>query len=553
MNKRIFRGISLTALAVLLLSMVVIFGALYGYFDNLQASRLRTETALAAQGVRLSGRAYFEDLEPGDYRLTWVAEDGRVLADTESDPASMENHASRQEIAQALKNGCGESRRYSDTRMEKTLYYALRLEDGSVVRLSVATSTVLNLVLGMAQPICLVLAGALVLSLFLAGRISKKIVAPLNALDLEHPLDNEGYDELSPLLRRLDVQQQQIRSRTAELKRRQADFAAVTDSMGEGLVLLGREDAVLSINPAACRLLECTATTGRDILEVNRSPELRSVLAQAHKGKRAEDLMSIRGRRYQLEGTPVESSGGVRGVVLLFQDVTEREQAERIRREFTANVSHELKTPLHAISGYAELLSAGMVKPEDMPRFAGNIYTEAQRLILLVEDIIRLSQLDEGAAGMGREQVNLAQLVRETVHSLDSMASEAQVTVETELENVSVNGIEQLLSGVVYNLTDNAIKYNHPGGTVAIRLSARGEQAILQVADTGIGIPEESRERIFERFYRVDKSRSKEVGGTGLGLSIVKHAVMIHRGTIHVDSTLGKGTTITVTLPKDNE
>ena len=553
MNKRIFRGISLTALAVLLLSMVVIFGALYGYFDNLQASRLRTETALAAQGVRLSGRAYFEDLEPGDYRLTWVAEDGRVLADTESDPASMENHASRQEIAQALKNGYGESRRYSDTRMEKTLYYALRLEDGSVVRLSVATSTVLNLVLGMAQPICLVLAGALVLSLFLAGRISKKIVAPLNALDLEHPLDNEGYDELSPLLRRLDVQQQQIRSRTAELKRRQADFAAVTDSMGEGLVLLGREDAVLSINPAACRLLECTATTGRDILEVNRSPELRSVLAQVHEGRRAEELISIRGGWYRLEGTPVESSGGVRGVVLLFQDVTEREQAERIRREFTANVSHELKTPLHAISGYAELLSAGMVKPEDMPRFAGNIYTEAQRLILLVEDIIRLSQLDEGAAGMGREQVNLAQLVRETVSSLDSVAAEAQVTVETELENVSVNGIEQLLSGVVYNLTDNAIKYNHPGGTVTIRLSARGEQAILQVADTGVGIPEESRERIFERFYRVDKSRSKAVGGTGLGLSIVKHAVMIHRGTIHVDSTLGKGTTITVTLPKDSE
>ena len=553
MNKRIFRGISLTALAVLLLSMVVIFGALYGYFDNLQASRLRTETALAAQGVRLSGRAYFEDLEPGDYRLTWVAEDGRVLADTESDPASMENHASRQEIAQALKNGYGESRRYSDTRMEKTLYYALRLEDGSVVRLSVATSTVLNLVLGMAQPICLVLAGALVMSLILAGRISKKIVAPLNALDLEHPLDNEGYDELSPLLRRLDVQQQQIRSRTAELKRRQADFAAVTDSMGEGLVLLGREDAVLSINPAACRLLECTATTGRDILEVNRSPELRSVLAQVHEGRRAEELISIRGGRYRLEGTPVESSGGVRGVVLLFQDVTEREQAERIRREFTANVSHELKTPLHAISGYAELLSAGMVKPEDMPRFAGNIYTEAQRLILLVEDIIRLSQLDEGAAGMGREQVNLAQLVRETVSSLDSVAAEAQVTVETELENVSVNGIEQLLSGVVYNLTDNAIKYNYPGGTVTIRLSARGEQAILQVADTGVGIPEESRERIFERFYRVDKSRSKEVGGTGLGLSIVKHAVMIHRGTIHVDSTLGKGTTITVTLPKDSE
>lgn len=553
MNKRIFRGISLTALVVLLLSMVIIFGALYGYFDNLEASRLRTETALAVQGVRLSGSAYFEDLEPGDYRLTWVAEDGRVLADTETDPAAMENHASRQEIAQALKNGYGESRRYSDTRMEKTLYYALRLEDGSVVRLSVATSTVLNLVLGMAQPICLVLAGALVMSLILAGRISKKIVAPLNALDLDHPLDNEGYDELSPLLRRLDVQQQQIRSRTAELKRRQADFAAVTDSMGEGLVLLDQEDAVLSINPAACRLLECTATIGRDILEVNRSPELRAVLARAHEGRRAEELISIRGSKYRLEGTPVESSGVVRGVVLLFQDVTEREQAERIRREFTANVSHELKTPLHAISGYAELLSAGMVKSEDMPRFAGNIYTEAQRLILLVEDIIRLSQLDEGAAGMGREQVNLAQLVRETVRSLDSMASEAQVTVATELENVSVNGIEQLLSGVVYNLADNAIKYNHPGGTVTIRLRERGEQAILQVADTGVGIPEESRERIFERFYRVDKSRSKAVGGTGLGLSIVKHAVMLYRGTIHVDSTLGKGTTITVTLPKDSE
>lgn len=338
----------------------------------------------------------------------------------------MENHASRQEIAQALKNGYGESRRYSDTRMEKTLYYALRLEDGSVVRLSVATSTVLNLVLGMAQPICLVLAGALVMSLILAGRISKKIVAPLNALDLEHPLDNEGYDELSPLLpaagRAAAANPQphrRIEAPSGGFCRRDRQHGRGPGAAGPGGC--GSEHQSCCLPPAGMY-----GHHRRDILEVNRSPELRSVLAQVHEGRRAEELISIRGGRYRLEGTPVESSGGVRGVVLLFQDVTEREQAERIRREFTANVSHELKTPLHAISGYAELLSAGMVKPEDMPRFAGNIYTEAQRLILLVEDIIRLSQLDEGAAGMGREQVNLAQLLRETVSSLDSVAAEAR-------------------------------------------------------------------------------------------------------------------------------
>ena len=554
MTGRIFRSTLAASLTVLLASLLVITGCLYSYFGTVQERQLREELSFAAAAVEADGDDYLARLRSTASRLTWVAADGTVLYDTQADAAAMENHAGRQEIREALTGGSGSSVRYSSTLTEKTVYQAMRLTDGSVLRISGSQKTAWMLVLGMLHAVIVVVMLALGLSALLAGQAARRVVEPLNRLDLEHPLDNNVYEELSPLLTRIHAQRREINRQTRDLKQRQDEFNQITDSMREGLVLLNGSNAILSINPAARAIFHADADCiGRDFLTVERHTDLsaaiRSAVESGHSQLRAERS----GRIYQFDLSRIDSGGDALGIVLLAFDVTEQAEAERMRREFTANVSHELKTPLHAISGYAELLSAGMVKPEDMPRFAGNIYTEAQRLILLVEDIIRLSQLDEGAAGMGREQVNLAQLVRETVSSLDSVAAEAQVTVTTDLENVSVNGIEQLLSGVVYNLTDNAIKYNHPGGTVTIRLSARGEQAILQVADTGVGIPEESRERIFERFYRVDKSRSKEVGGTGLGLSIVKHAVMIHRGTIHVDSTLGKGTTITVTLPKDSE
>ena len=551
MTKRIFRSILLVALGVFLASVVLIMGVLYGYFNNIQQSQLKSEIDLAAQGLELSGMDYFQNMNLLEGRITWLDADGTVLFDTEQDAAQMENHADREEFQEALRNGWGESTRYSSTLTQRTLYYARRLADGTVVRMSMAQSTVLNLVLGMAQPICVVFALALVLSLVLAHRLSRNIVAPLNRLNLDAPLTNEGYDELAPLLRRIDSQQQLLRAKSVDLRRKQEEFATVTGNMSEGLILLGREDTVLSINPAAAKLLETDRSViGRDILTVNRSPELQELLHKAHLGQQSSTGIVISGRSYQLEASPVESEGTVSGIALLLFDVTERLQAEQMRREFTANVSHELKTPLHAISGYAELMAGGIAKPEDTAKFAASIYAEAQRMIRLVEDIIKLSQLDEGSQAMAWEQTDLYTLAAQAVQSLEPAAAQAQVTVKLTGEAAQVSGVPQLLSGIVYNLCDNAIKYNHPGGRVTVHVASSPQETVLTVADTGIGIPKESQNRVFERFYRVDKSRSKEVGGTGLGLSIVKHAVMLHGGTIELQSAPGTGTTILVHFPK---
>lgn len=554
MTKRIFRSICLVALMVFLASLTLILGVLYGYFNSVQQSQLKTQTELAAQGIFLGGAAYFEDLEPGKSRVTWIDANGTVLYDTTTDSETMENHASREEVTQALDTGWGESVRYSSTLTERMLYYARRLPDGTVVRLAMAQSTVLNLVLGIAQPMLMVFAIAVALSLALASRLSKKIVEPLNYLDLDEPMSNEGYDEIAPLLRRIDSQQGQLRIQSADLRRKQEELEAVTGSMREGLVLLGSQDAILSINPAAARLLETNADClGKDILTVNRSPEIQMVLRKAHLGQQGEAKMTISGRDYRLDASPVTSDGAVTGVVLLLVDVTEKERAEQMRREFTANVSHELKTPLHAISGYAELMAGGLVREEDIRKFAGSIYSDAQRMIRLVEDILKLSQLDEGSVALRWMRTDLYALAAQEVKSLEATAQETGITVSLTGEQTELCGIPQLLSCVVHNLCDNAIKYNRPGGKVTVRVAQEGQEAVLSVSDTGIGIPRDSQSRIFERFYRVDKSRSKAVGGTGLGLSIVKHAVLIHNGKIELQSAPGAGTTITARFPKEKD
>ncbi len=550
MTKRIFRSICLVAICVFIASITLFMGVLYSYFSGVQLSQLKMQTALAAQGVAHEGSAYFEGLSPDSYRITWIDADGTVLFDSRSDLSEMENHLEREEVKEALANGLGQSIRYSRTLLERALYCAQHLPDGTVIRLSVAQSTPFTLFLGMTGPICLIFAAAVAFSLVLASRLSKNIVRPLNQLDLDHPLSNEGYDELSPLLRRLSVQQQQIRQQTSELFQKQQEFEAVTTGMAEGIVLMNSRQVILSINPAAQRLLGTDACcVGEFMQSVNRSPELQQLLCQAESGVHSEKVLSLCGGNYQLDASPILSDGKISGMALLLLDVTEKEKAEQMRREFTANVSHELKTPLHTISGCAELMANGMVRPQDLPKFSSQIYTEAQRMIRLVEDIIRLSHLDEGAQDMKPETVDLYSIARETVKSLEPSANACKVELHLEGKPAVLTGIPQLLQGIVYNLCDNAIKYNHPGGSVTVTVQTEPQAVCLTVADTGIGIPPEHTERIFERFYRVDKSHSKEIGGTGLGLSIVKHSAKLHNAVIDLQSTPGKGTAISVRFP----
>lgn len=551
MTKRIFRTIFAVAISIFLASALLFMTVLYDYFSGIQQNGLHMQTDLAAKGVETAGLPYLQGLNTTDYRITWVGTDGKVLYDSRSDAGKMENHFAREEIKEALAQGYGSSSRYSSTLMQRYLYGAKRLSDGTVLRLSIAQHSLLVLTLGMLQPILVIFAIAIALSAFLAARLSKKIVRPLNELNLDRPLDNEGYDELSPLLRRIDIQQKQIGRQSEALKQKQQEFETLTSSMAEGIVLLRKRGTILSINEAAARLFGTDrACIGEDILSVNRMIALTELLNQAKNGARAEKIVKLGMGSYQMIASPVIANNAVSGIVLLLLDVTEKEQAEQIRREFTANVSHELKTPLHTISGSAELMANGMVKPEDIPDFSNRIYLEAQRMIQLVEDIIHLSHLDEGAEDMKREMIDLYQLAEATVAALSDEAEHANIKLELCGKAASVYGIRELLQGIVYNLCDNAIKYNRSGGTVHITVNSKNGFSTLCVADTGMGIPIEHQSRVFERFYRVDQSHSREISGTGLGLSIVKHAARLHHAQIDLQSVVNKGTTVTVKFPQ---
>lgn len=551
MTKRIFRAICLVALVVFLASVTLIMGILYDYFSRVEQDQLRIEAGLAARGVEENGADYFDGLDTQSYRITWIGADGTVLFDSDSDAGTMENHLEREEVKQAMASGFGHSSRYSSTLMERLLYSAQRLDDGSVIRLAITQNSVLTIVLGMIQPILLVSLVAVILALVLASRVSKAVVRPLNELNLDEPLNNEGFDELSPLLRRIDSQQRQLKGQSLELKQKKDEFLAVTSNMSEGLVLLNSTGMILSINNAALTILDADKScVGQDILTVNRSLEMQKLLDEARTGQRSETKLCLSGREYQLDASPIISGGIFGGVALLLFDITERENAEQLRREFTANVSHELKTPLHSISGCAELMKNGLVKPEDTARFAGQIYSEAQRLINLVEDIIRLSRLDEGAEDMQRERIDIYALSGSVIDSLENEAKENNISMALCGGPAFIWGVRQLVGGMIYNLCENAIKYNKENGSVKLTVSNEGEFSVLNVSDTGIGIPLEHQSRVFERFYRVDKSHSKEVGGTGLGLSIVKHSAMVHNAKIDLHSTPGKGTSITVRFPK---
>ena len=549
MTKKIFQSILLVAGCVLLASLLIIMGFLYDYFGGVEENQLRNELSLAAAAVEDGGTDYLSRLTADRCRLTWIAADGSVLYDTRTDAESLENHASRAEVSQALATGTGESTRYSSTLMEKTMYYAQRLDDGTVLRISISRATVGMIAVGMIQPLLIVLIVALILSGLLARRLSRRIVDPLNSLDLEHPLDNDAYEELSPLLKRIHRQHVEIQTQLRELREKTDEFTQITGSMREGLILLDEHGSILSINAAAQTLFGADAQcVGKDFLTVERSHEISAAIQAAVTDGHSEVRAERAGRVYQFDISRITSDGKLLGTVILAFDITEQEFAERNRREFTANVSHELKTPLQGIIGSAELIENGMVKPDDLPRFVGHIHAEAARLVTLIDDIIRLSQLDEGDA-MPTEPVDLLAVSQEAAENLHDAAAARDVTVSVTGQPSVIPGVRRLLYEVVYNLCDNAIKYNRGGGRVDVTVAADAGGSSITVADTGIGIAPEHQSRVFERFYRVDKSHSKASGGTGLGLSIVKHAVQYHHGRIELESTPGTGTTIRVVFP----
>ena len=542
MTNKIFRSTVLIAVLVLLCSLGIVMGVLYSHFTDVQVRQLKDELSLAVTGTEQYGNAFLENLEADRFRVTWIAEDGTVLFDTRVDQASMENHADREEIREAFETGTGSAVRTSSTLTEQTYYEAQRLQDGTVLRISTNQASAWALMMDLLWPMVLIAAMAIGLSLILARRMAKNIVEPMNKLDLEHPLSNDTYEELAPLLRRINQQHLQIDAQMRKLQRKTDEFIQITSNMQEGLVVLDKETRIRSINTAAMKIFGIEENcVGSSFLLVNRNSALRQALNDALDHGHGSAILGQEGKVYRFDMSSIRSEGNLLGAVILAVDVTEAQNAEQMRREFSANVSHELKTPLQGIIGSAELLESGMVKQEDAPRFVGHIRKEASRLVDLIEDIIRLSQLDEGQT-LPTETVDMLALAEEVKAILLPGAEEKKVEISVVGKGFSVVGVRRMLQEILYNLGDNAVKYNVPGGRVEIFVEDRR----LEVRDTGIGIPAEHQDRIFERFYRVDKSHSKASGGTGLGLSIVKHAVAYHKAEITLESTPGKGTTVAV-------
>lgn len=548
MTKRIFRSILLVVSTVLLLSLCATIGVLYSHFSKVQKERLAAEAGLAVQGVELSGAEYLAGLSAEELRITWVAADGSVLYDTQVIAEKMDNHENREEITEAFRYGIGESSRYSQTLTEKTIYFAKRLSDGTVLRVSSSLASVFSLLFRVIVPVAMVFLLAVVFSAVLARRMAKRIVNPLSRLNLDRPLENEAYEELSPLLGTMNKQNKQIAEQMVLLKQKADEFEQIISSINEGIVLLDGQGVVISMNPAAKHLFGIyTKCAGLDFFVVEQSPEMGHAVRNAFVGEKRDFRMQKEGKEYRFDVSPITSDGQLLGVVIYAFDITEQALAEKSRQEFTANVSHELKTPLQSIMGSAELMENGLVKAEDIPRFLGNIRREAGRLVSLINDIIHLSELDENSE-VRKESVELGSVVKEVFGVLRPAAEQKKVTLCWKETSVAVHGIRHYLYEIIYNLCDNAIRYNKEGGSVTVTIGNDAGKVTLSVADTGIGIAKEHQTRVFERFYRVDKSHSKETGGTGLGLSIVKHAVQYHGGQVKVESVPGEGTTVTVVL-----
>lgn len=545
MNKKIFRGTVFTAMLVLAASIGLIFGALHGFFENQIKAELAKEAEYISYALKNEGRTFFDSFST-DERMTLVAPDGTVLADTVAAADGMENHSDREEIRQAFESGAGTSVRYSDTLTEKTVYYAVLLDDGNVLRVSTTQYTVPAVLLGLSRPIIVVAIIAVVLSLVLSVKVSESIVKPINALDLDNPENNDTYEELSPLLKKIAVQKRTINSQLKEAGRKQEEFRLITENMREGFLVIDGDANLLTYNSAALKLLGIAEPVSGSVLSLNRTRGFREVIENTLKRGHSESEMSLDGRIYSLIANAVLSGGKIIGAVIVILDVTESARREQLRREFTSNVSHELKTPLTSISGFAEIMKSGDTSEETVMDFSKSIYDEAQRLISLVSDIIKISELDEGYVQFQKEKVDLYELSEEIAERLKSEADRKNVRISVLGERAEIFGVRKILGEMIYNLCDNAIKYNKENGLADIIITATENKVQLTVRDTGIGIPKSHQDRVFERFYRVDKSHSKSIGGTGLGLSIVKHGAAYHGAEITLESEEGKGTSVSI-------
>lgn len=552
MTKKIFKSTVLVSASVLILGIAFVLGILYQYFGKQLDTELAREASYLAYGVEQQGEEYLQKLKNTDSRITYIGEDGTVIYDNEADAAEMENHKDREEFQEALATGAGEAQRMSSTLSEKTVYYAKRLSDNSVLRVSSTQYSAFALVLQLIQPVLCIIFVMLILAGVFASKIAGKIVEPINELDLEKPDENEVYEEVAPLLGKINRQNRQIRTQLEEARRNQEEFSIITENMQEGLLVIDSYTMILSGNSSAWKIFQVDKPgTGRSVYSLDRNEDFRKVIETVLEGKHGSALLHLDNEFVQLIANPVNRDGKTVGAVLLLMNETEKVQRENLRREFSANVSHELKTPLTSISGFAEIIQDGFVKEEDVKKFAGRIYKEAQRLIQLVEDTIRISQLDEGENPYEWENIDLYTVAKDVCGNLNEAAKKKNVHLYIEGERLICRTVRPILEEILYNLCDNGIKYNKDNGIVSILIKDLGNEVQLSVEDNGIGIPREDRKRVFERFYRVDKSHSKEIGGTGLGLSIVKHGVTFLGGTLNLVSEVDKGTEITVTLPKN--
>ena len=553
MTSRIFKSIFLSTISVLIASILLFTFALNNYFATLSMKELANEAELVSQGMTLDADNYLNHLDLNeDYRITWISDDGTVLFDSKVDASKLENHLERDEIKEAYLYGKGESVRTSTTIGKTTLNYAIKLKDDSFIRISNDRETIWLTLLRLMTPLLWILIVATLVSYIISKRVSKRIVEPMNHLDLDNPLNNQGYDEIAPLLVRIDHQNKQIKSQMEELTQKKKEFDDITSDMKEGLILIDENGNILSMNHSAKTLLNANDNVlGQHFLSISRNENFAELIKTAEETGNVEKEIELNSKYLHISVSLVETNNS-RGYSILIYDVTSEHETEMMRREFTANVSHELKTPLQSIMGSSELLLNNMVKDKDIRSFNERIYKESKRLLSLIDDIIRLSELDEDTTISNSTPINLKEIAEEVKETLTDSAEKHHVTVAYDLQDAPINGNVRLVYEIMYNLVDNAIRYNKENGTVTVKTNTLGNNSILSVSDTGIGIPQEAQNRIYERFYRVDKSHSRSTGGTGLGLSIVKHAVKRCNSEITLTSTLNEGSKFTVTFPKAN-
>lgn len=546
MHKRIFRSSMLVTLFVLLSSIVLIMGILYDYFESQLINELKREAAYISAAIENDGLDYINNMDDKNERITLISPDGTVIADTVADADVLENHIDREEVKEAIQNGSGTSSRYSDTLTEKIVYYAVKMKNGEILRISTRHYTVVMILLGLAQPIVIVVLISVLLSLWLCHRVSVKLIEPINTLDLEHPENNATYDELTPLLKKIAHQRKTIKEQLKNATHMQEEFRLITENMNEGFLVIDKEMRILTHNTAAMKLLNMSEAESENVLSVNRSKAFRKMLERVLSGVRNESETESDGKYYRFIANPVLDENNIIGAVIVILDVTESVNREKLRREFTSNVSHELKTPLTSISGFAEIMKNGDTPDEMVIDFSNSIYEEAQRLISLVSDIMKISELDEKTVVYEKETVDLYSLSLEVAERLRAEADKKNIKINVIGDTAEVIGVRKILDEMIYNLCDNAIKYNKENGIVDIIVSLADSKVKLIVRDTGIGIPTAQQSRVFERFYRVDKARSKSIGGTGLGLAIVKHGAIYHNAEIELESKENAGTLVSV-------